>query len=169
MGLTVIDQSEPLVVRMVSREDAGAVAELSGQLGYETSAEAMAERIGIVAGHPESQIVFVACLRGELVGWIEASISHHLQSPAYSLIGGLVVRQEVVCRGGEMEQRKRRDGGAGDVSSVARGRAQVLSSPRVRADQNLSGIRKGALVGARLRPRVFSRRAIRIELCRFIK
>jgi GNAT superfamily N-acetyltransferase len=95
MGLTVIDQSEPLVVRMVSREDAGAVAELSGQLGYETSAEAMAERIGIVAGHPESQIVFVACLRGELVGWIEASISHHLQSPAYSLIGGLVVRDGV--------------------------------------------------------------------------
>jgi GNAT superfamily N-acetyltransferase len=95
MGLTVIDQSEPLVVRMVSREDAGAVAELSGQLGYETSAEAMAERIGIVAGHPESQIVFVACLRGELVGWIEASISHHLQSPAYSLISGLVVRDGV--------------------------------------------------------------------------
>jgi GNAT superfamily N-acetyltransferase len=95
MGQTVIDRTQSLAVRAVLREDAKAVAELSGQLGYEASTEEMAERIEIVTAHPESQAVFVACLGEEVVGWVEASISQHLQSPAYSLISGLVVKDGV--------------------------------------------------------------------------
>jgi GNAT superfamily N-acetyltransferase len=86
-----------LIVRAIVPEDAGAVAELSGQLGYEASAEAINERIVKLLSSPEQQIAFVACLATEkgteIVGWIEASILHELQSPPYSFISGLVVRE----------------------------------------------------------------------------
>jgi predicted N-acetyltransferase YhbS len=80
-----------VVVRSISRDDAEAVAGLSGQLGYEASVEEVCERIGRLSSCTESQIAFVACLGAEIVGWIEASIMYDLQSPPYSLIGGLVV------------------------------------------------------------------------------
>lgn len=83
-----------LIVRVISPEDAGAVSELSGQLGYEASVEAVRERITRLPSGAERQVAFVACMGPEIVGWIEASIMYDLQSPPYSLIGGLVVREE---------------------------------------------------------------------------
>ncbi|MEO6911669.1 MAG: GNAT family N-acetyltransferase [Edaphobacter sp.] len=96
MSDSSVARSQPpsLIVREIEREDADAVAELSGQLGYEASAETIKERIAQLPSHKERQVVFVACLGSEIVGWIEASIMHDLQSPPYSLIGGLVVREE---------------------------------------------------------------------------
>lgn len=86
-----------LIVRPIAREDAGTAAELSGQLGYKTSVEAMEERIARLSACPERQIALVACLEtqpgAEVVGWIEASILHELQSPPYCFISGLVVRE----------------------------------------------------------------------------
>lgn len=97
MGTIVTSTSLPptLSVRMIAREDAAAVAELSGQLGYEATAREISERIALLLSCTEAQIVFVACVAEEVVGWIEASIVHHLQSPAHSLIGGLVVKDGV--------------------------------------------------------------------------
>jgi GNAT superfamily N-acetyltransferase len=94
MGMTGIDglAAASVLVRVVSHEDAASVAELSEQLGYEASAAETCERIKFLLAHAESQVAFVACLRDEVVGWIEASIVHHLQSPAHALIGGLVVK-----------------------------------------------------------------------------
>jgi predicted N-acetyltransferase YhbS len=96
MGM-IVTSSLPstLSVRVIAREDAAAVAELSGQLGYEASATEAAERIAVLLACAESQVAFVACLGDEVVGWIEASIVHHLQSPAHSMIGGLVVKDGV--------------------------------------------------------------------------
>jgi GNAT superfamily N-acetyltransferase len=82
-----------VLVRVISYEDAAAVAELSGQLGYEVSGEMIAEQIQSLSSRAASQVVFVACVGAEVVGWIEAAITYHLQSPPYSLIGGLVVRE----------------------------------------------------------------------------
>jgi predicted N-acetyltransferase YhbS len=82
-----------VLVRVISREDAAAVAELSGQLGYKVTEEMVAEQIQNLAARAASQVVFVACVGAEVVGWIEAAITHHLQSAPYSLIGGLVVRE----------------------------------------------------------------------------
>lgn len=95
MSDSSVDRSDtpPLIVREIVREDASAVAELSGQLGYGASVEAIDERIARLSFSKERQIVFVASLGAETVGWIEASIMHDLQSPPYSLIGGLVVRE----------------------------------------------------------------------------
>ncbi len=83
-----------LIVRVISSEDAQAVSELSGQLGYEASVKEVYERIARLFSCPERQVAFVACLGPEIVGWIEASIMYDLQSPPYSLISGLVVREE---------------------------------------------------------------------------
>lgn len=87
--------ASPLLVRLIAPEDAVSVAELSGQLGYEASVEAIAERIRRLSRNAESQVAFVACMGTEVVGWIEAAITHHLQSVAHSLITGLVVKEGV--------------------------------------------------------------------------
>lgn len=84
---------QPLMVRSIAPEDAKAVAELSGQLGYEASVEAISARIAGLSTNPGSHAAFVACLDGEVVGWIEAAITHHLQSEPYTLISGLVVHE----------------------------------------------------------------------------
>jgi predicted N-acetyltransferase YhbS len=83
-----------LSVRVISREDAATVAELSVQLGYEATAAEVAERIEVVLSNVE-QVALVACVGADVVGWIEASIVHHLQSAPHALIGGLVVKDGV--------------------------------------------------------------------------
>jgi GNAT superfamily N-acetyltransferase len=86
-----------LTVRPIAREDAIAVAELSGQLGYEVSTEAIDKHIAELSSCPERQIALVACLETEtgteIAGWIEAAILHELQSPPHCFISGLVVRE----------------------------------------------------------------------------
>jgi predicted N-acetyltransferase YhbS len=95
MEATVIEvpPASTVLVRVISREDAAAVAELSRQLGYEVSVEMVAEQIGSLSSRAASQVAFVACVGEDVVGWIEATITHHLQYAPYALIGGLVVRE----------------------------------------------------------------------------
>lgn len=80
-----------LVVRRIALEDAAAVAELSAQLGYEVTVKAVSARIQELVSCEETQAAFVACANAKVVGWIEAAITHHLQSPPHTLITGLVV------------------------------------------------------------------------------
>jgi GNAT superfamily N-acetyltransferase len=94
MAMIAIDGQE-VITREIAVEDAEAVAELSGQLGYETSATQMRERIAKMLPHTTDYLVLVACVRGEVVGWIEAEIARHLTSEPYTLITGLVVRDAV--------------------------------------------------------------------------
>jgi GNAT superfamily N-acetyltransferase len=93
MALTA--SSPTLTVRPIRLEDAAAVAELSGQLGYQASTKELMERIGALLPLPTNHIVLVACLADEVVGWIEAEIVHHLQSAPHALITGLVVKDGV--------------------------------------------------------------------------
>lgn len=81
-----------LTVRNIVPEDAGTVAELSGELGYQTSANEMAERIRSITPPRDGHIVLAACFGDEVVGWIEAEIVRHLQSQPHTLITGLVVK-----------------------------------------------------------------------------
>lgn len=80
-----------LQIRVIETSDAGAVSFLVTQLGYRRSPQQVAEWITSIA-HGNRQIVFVACLGSEVVGWVEVSIVHHLQSAPHALIGGLVVK-----------------------------------------------------------------------------
>jgi GNAT superfamily N-acetyltransferase len=97
MEATVIEEplAHSVLVRVISHADAAAVAELSGELGYEASVAEISERIGFLLSQGKSQTAFVACVGDEVLGWIEASVVHHLQSPVHALIGGLVVKDGV--------------------------------------------------------------------------
>lgn len=84
-----------LIVRPVLLDDANAISELSAQLGYQASPEAVSQRIVQMSSHSGSHAAFVACLQNaqhtEVVGWIEVTLMHELQSPSFTLITGLVV------------------------------------------------------------------------------
>lgn len=84
-----------LTVREVAVGDALAVAELSGQLGYQTAADEMRRRIEAVLPLAAGHAIFVACLDNEVVGWGEAEVVRHLQTPPHALITGLVVKDSV--------------------------------------------------------------------------
>jgi GNAT superfamily N-acetyltransferase len=92
---TTATEKGVLTVREIEATDATSVAELSGQLGYETSAAEMAQRLTQILPLRKGHVAFVACLDGEVVGWIEAEVAHHLQSPPHALITGLVVKDGV--------------------------------------------------------------------------
>jgi GNAT superfamily N-acetyltransferase len=84
---------DSLQVRGVTEQDVAAVAELTGQLGYPAGVEAIREQVVALASRETDRAVFVACVGGQVVGWIDVALSFHLQSPAYALIGGLVVKE----------------------------------------------------------------------------
>ncbi len=86
-------------VRPISPQDAEAAAELSGQLGYKASAAIMRNRIEKLLCDGGSQAAFVACVGAEVVAWIEIAIVQHLQSEPHTVVGGLVVREDVRSRG----------------------------------------------------------------------
>jgi GNAT superfamily N-acetyltransferase len=92
-----MDLPNPLI-REVTPDDAAAAANLSGELGYQVSADAIRERIESVLERPD-QAVYVACLSGNVVGWIDLAVTHHLASGSRVEICGLVVSSEVRSRG----------------------------------------------------------------------
>jgi GNAT superfamily N-acetyltransferase len=87
-----------LIAREISPADAAAAAGLSGELGYPVSSKEMRRRIESLARMPD-HAVYVACMSGEVVGWIHVQASHHLQSEPRAEIGGLVVSSEARSRG----------------------------------------------------------------------
>jgi len=88
-----------VAIRAIAVEDADAVAELSGQLGYERTPAQIAGWIAALAGREHEQQAFVACAGNAVVGWIEVARQRHLQSDESALIGGLVVKEGVRSAG----------------------------------------------------------------------
>lgn len=86
-----MSDSAELRLRPIMARDAEAVAELTAQLGYQRTADQVRDWLEAV-GERGGQAAFVADLAGEVVGWIEVSLEHRLQSETFGLIGGLVVR-----------------------------------------------------------------------------
>jgi len=84
--------SSDLLIRPMEPRDATEVCVLIQQLGYDRPHNQVAIWIKSLANRAEQQSAFVACVAGEVVGWIEISIEHRLQSPPFALIGGLVVK-----------------------------------------------------------------------------
>lgn len=87
------EQSAQLAIRPIAARDAAEVCALIEQLGYERAVDDVARWIEVLGKHPQSQAASVAELASEVVGWIEISIQHRLQSSPYALIGGLVVKE----------------------------------------------------------------------------
>jgi GNAT superfamily N-acetyltransferase len=84
-------------IREIAVSDAAAAAQLAVELGYPVPPDEMAKRIEDLQ-HSTHHVVYVACLSGTVLGWIDLSIGQHLQSEPYCEIGGLVVSNSV--RGG---------------------------------------------------------------------
>ena len=82
-----------LIIRPIEPRDAAEVCGLIQQLGYDRPQDQVALWIESLANRAGQQTAFVACVAGGVVGWIEISIEHRLQSSPYSLIGGLVVKE----------------------------------------------------------------------------
>jgi GNAT superfamily N-acetyltransferase len=82
-----------LLIRRLGVDDAEAAAELSSQLGYPCSATDLRERIEEMS-RAADRVAFAAVVDGQIVGWIDAAMERHLQSPASAVIGGLVVRED---------------------------------------------------------------------------
>ena len=83
-------------LREITLADAPAAATLSGELGYPASPEVMQQRIASLS---PDHLVYVACLDKEIAGWIDVSVTHHLQSDPRAEIGGLVVSSNRRSRG----------------------------------------------------------------------
>ena len=90
--------TETFFIREIAGSDAIAAARLSEELGYRISPEEMMQRIASLGKSPD-RMVFVACLSGEVVGWIDVAVVHHLHSGTRVEIGGLVVSSGLRSRG----------------------------------------------------------------------
>lgn len=91
MEATSERNSLQLTIRRLTIDDAEEAAELCSQLGYPNSPNDLRMRIEERTRSTDS-VALAALLNGLIVGWIDASIERHLQSPASVVIGGLVVR-----------------------------------------------------------------------------
>jgi len=81
-----------LLIRVIEPRDASEAGPLIQQLGYQRPLDEVNTWIETLPQRSEYQSAFVACIEDQVVGWIEISIEHRLQSPPYALIGGLVVK-----------------------------------------------------------------------------
>jgi GNAT superfamily N-acetyltransferase len=78
------------MIRSAIDKDAGAIATLSGQLGYEVSRTEAQDRLAAIRARSDGE-VFVAESGGTVVGWVMVVGAHPLVNPACAEIGGLVV------------------------------------------------------------------------------
>jgi ribosomal protein S18 acetylase RimI-like enzyme len=79
-----------MVLRRAREEDATAVADLAGQLGYPTRPEEAAARLRDLAGRSD-EAVFVAEEEGTVTGWIQVSGARRVESEPFAEVTGLVV------------------------------------------------------------------------------
>ncbi len=77
-------------IRVAVATDAGKIAELGNQLGYDMGTPETAERIRRILSLND-QRVFAAEVNRVLVGWVHAIFAEYFESEAFVLIGGLVV------------------------------------------------------------------------------
>ncbi len=118
-------------IRKAQQSDAVRIADLSGQLGYPTSAKETAARLREVLRMKDGAC-FVAENQDEaVVGWIHVSVTPMLEVERRAEVNGLVVDEKVRSRGagarlleaGERWARKMRCKGMSVRSNVIRERA----------------------------------------------
>src|SRR5215470_4621684 len=85
------DQTTAVKIRKARSKDAEQLAELSGQLGYPTTAAEICTRMGKLRPIGK-HAVFVAELKGGgVIGWLHVSVSNLLEADVRGEVNGLVV------------------------------------------------------------------------------
>ena len=85
--------SREVRVRTATMEDAGAIADLSGQLGYPSSAASVRRRLRNLLPKPDHAIWVAENGTGNVAGWIHVFVYELLESDRQAEIGGLVIDQ----------------------------------------------------------------------------
>jgi GNAT superfamily N-acetyltransferase len=120
-----------VTIREAAQDDAPAIAALLGELGYPTSADQAAERIGRIAADPTTWVI-VAEVDSELVGLAALHVQNLVERDEPGCeVAGLVVGRRFRRQGiGEllmeaMEDEARRRGGKVMVLNTANRRADA--------------------------------------------
>ena len=79
-----------ITIRDARTSDAGEVAQLTTQLGYDLTGEDAATRLSRILSR-DDQRFFVADLGGRAIGWVHVVCVEYVDAEAFVLIGGLVV------------------------------------------------------------------------------
>jgi GNAT superfamily N-acetyltransferase len=88
-----------LAIRPAKKTDAADLARLVSQLGYPSTEQDMAERLGALAGQPE-YVLFVAEASGRIVGLVGAFLGYALEfNGPWGRLMGLVVDEPFRGRG----------------------------------------------------------------------
>ena len=67
---------------------------LVAQLGYESTADEVAQRLARVLARSDQQFI-VAEDSGRLVGWVHVELTEYVESGVFAVIGGLVVTARI--------------------------------------------------------------------------
>jgi predicted N-acetyltransferase YhbS len=118
-------------IRHGKRNDARAIARLSGELGYPVDTSAVANRLEAISQLAGNAVLVAEAAEGEVIGWVHVFAAHRLESPAFAELGGLVVAEKL---------RRRGVGGALVRAAAAWARDEGLTGIRVRSNV----VREGA-------------------------
>lgn len=80
-----------ITIRPAAIDDAARIAELSGQLGYPTTAEAVAARLAAIGGHEDHELSVGTLPGGVVAGWIHIYVRRVVMIDPMVEIDGLVV------------------------------------------------------------------------------
>jgi GNAT superfamily N-acetyltransferase len=91
--MSVGPDPEPATVRVATVADAPRLAELSGQLGYPSTAEEVAQRLRQIQRDAQHIVYVAEWPPGRVLGWIHVHECHLVESDLQAEIGGLVVEE----------------------------------------------------------------------------
>ena len=79
-----------ITIRAACPSDAGEIARLTTQLGYDLTEGDAADRLSRILARDDQQFL-VADVSGRAVGWVHVALVEYVDAEAFVVIGGLVV------------------------------------------------------------------------------
>jgi GNAT superfamily N-acetyltransferase len=83
-----------ITIRMAGSDDCAAIGALAAQLGYQSFAEQIAQRLRYFSPSNERNLLVAGMPSGEIVGWIGMYVVRTISSDARLEISGLVVDEK---------------------------------------------------------------------------
>jgi GNAT superfamily N-acetyltransferase len=86
-----LEPADAVKIRRAGENDAAQIAELSGQLGYPATAKQIVKRLREMKPRGKHAVFVAEDSRGEVIGWVHASLEPLLEVGLRTEINGLVV------------------------------------------------------------------------------
>jgi GNAT superfamily N-acetyltransferase len=83
----------PITIRPARASDAGDIAQLTAQLGYDLTHENAADRLSRILLREDQQL-FVADVDGRAAGWVHVAVAEYIDAEPFAVIAGLVVDRD---------------------------------------------------------------------------